>query len=421
MSEQNKSSPAEDERVAPTGSVYHVQDTASLGRYPPRSITTQRPRDTSPLKPSRSSTNLGHAILLAHIRTFSLVFLFMLGLLGIAFYITGRTWQSHEARARSSFDRGEVGQPTVRTPAVVTSRASDELALDLDDEQQAPEASVRTELDTDAMRQAIFMQQRAQSLHAAGRYDDAIERYQEALSIWPHLTQVWAELGRLYLELSQYSRAEVALERAVEADPGNLDLLNDLGVSLLYQNRIGRAMVIFEAVLDLNDSFAPAYFNRALAYLAQDNDPQAEQQLRAFLRLRPNDPQGLKEMAYLQAARGDYEPALTNLRRAIESAPGWVPLFVDAAAVSALMGRLDESIAYLDQIEELTSPEIAYQVYQQPAFRTIRLTEVGSEFESRLAERARELMGTVSYDEDALSPSAPMPSETDTLTTSMSE
>lgn len=370
---------------AETGSVYHRAPQTPRPRSSPP--PPQPAMESVPAPKNRRVSNLGHAIMLSNIRTFSLVALFMCSLLGLAVYLTGHIWQRHKDRVQVE----ETGPPPrIRRTADDLERA--DAMVGRPREQDVPEARVRTELDTEAMRRAVFMQKRAEALVEAGNYDEAINRFKDALDIWPHLTVVWAQLGRAYLAQGDYRRAEIALERAVEADPGNAELLNDLGVAALYRNRPARALELFETVNDLNPRFAPAYFNRALYYLGMEDNEAAEQALDIFLRLRPNDAQALKERAYLHAHRGDYDGALTALRRAMTTAPDWVPLYVDAAAAAALLGRARDALRYLDQVEGFTSPGIVYRIYQQPAFRDVRRTEAGRAFELALAERARELL-----------------------------
>ena len=395
---------ADDATATAAGSVYYRQDPEPKPRYTRR---TETPRAQA--GPAKRPAHLGHAILLSNIRTFTLVTLFMVILAGLAAYITTRTWQSRQEQARSESPRAQPETPPTPEP-----RAPGATGVFMDEpDTDETEPHVRTELDTEAMRRAIFMQQRAESLLEAGDVDEAIRRFRDALDIWPQLTRVWAKLGGAYLETGEFQRAQIALERAAENDPGNPSILNDLGVALLYQNRITQAIELFETVTDMDPQYASAHFNRALCYLAQDDDENAEEALDAFLRLRPNDARALKEKAYLQASRRDYQEALEHLRRALSSAPDWPSLYVDLAATTALMGRADEAINYLDRAEAFTSPSFVYRVYQQPAFREIRLTEAGRSFEERLAERAREMLAAQETEEEPISLTRPMHSAPD--------
>jgi len=391
MSDPRSTSSKRNEDATPpqAGSVYYRQAPE------PRRRSSRRPATPrNPATPQKRNGNLGRAVMLANIRTFGLVALFMFGLLSLALIITGRIWQNRQDRVVSDGEHTLVRteRPVMTLPERVDISPTPTLGLRETDVIMAPRAHVRSELDTEAMRRAVFMQKRAEEFLAEGRYQEAITRFQDALEIWPQLTQVWSQLGQVYLTIQDYARARIALERAVESDPGNPHTLNDLGVSFLYLNRLETALELFETVNDIDPRFARAHFNRALVHMARDELDAADAALDAFLRLQPSNAQALKEKAYLQANRRDYEEALTTLRRALASEPDWVPLHIDLAATAALLGRVDEAFHHLDKAEAFTSPAMAYQILQQPAFREIRLTEAGRQFEQQMAERAREVL-----------------------------
>ncbi len=392
----NESGPLDDAAATHAGSVYHRQHPGPKPRRSPGGVRAATGE-------GKRAPSLGHAILVSNIRTFTLVALFMFALAALAVYFTSRSWQNLQERARAGTHESRPAPAPQRAPPASAG------GVLLDAPSDAPGTPhVRTELDTDAMRRAVFMQKRGEGQLAAGNLAEAIARFRDALEIWPQLTPVWAQLGRAYLETQEFSRAQIALERAVENDPGNPAILNDLGVALLYQNRIAKAIELFETVTDIDPNYASAHFNRALCFLARDEEEQAEEALDAFLRLRPHDARALKEKAYLQASRREYQEALTSLRRALSSAPDWAPLYVDLAATTALMGRVDDAIRYLDRAEGLTSPGVVYRIYQQPAFREIRLTEPGRVFELNLAERARELLAAQEGEDELFSLTQPM-------------
>ena len=268
-----------------------------------------------------------------------------------------------------------------------------------------PAKPLPTELDTERIRRAVFLAKHAQTLEDGGSLPEAIQRYREALEAWPHLNAVWGQLGRAYLKTREFGKAQLALEKAVQGSPGSADMMNDLGASLLYQGQVDRAMNLFEAAVEIDPSYDPSIFNLALCHIARNDRVAARGSLQQFLRLRPSDARALREKAYIDALENQYEAALDALKAAIVEAPDWVLLYFDAAAVSALMGRLDQAIAYLQKAEPLSTPRAVYQIYREPAFREIRLTELGKEFEHELANRVRARMAEGK--EEAIDPHPP--------------
>ncbi|MBU0678107.1 MAG: tetratricopeptide repeat protein [Verrucomicrobia bacterium] len=356
------------------GYLYHKQTPQRRNRFsrkalPPRAVRQDRAPD-----PARK-------VLLSNIRTAVIVAICMFAVLFAAVYIAKRSWDVRQQEASKR-------RPTVLTEA----RGVTVVPMDgeHDEKPGAINRAMRKQLDTEAIRKAVFLAKRAQNLAETGAYDDAIAKYREALEVWPYLTEGWAEIGKLYLYKREFLKAQIALQRAVESDPGAPQTLNDLAVSHLYQAHIDKAMELLQAVIDIDPQYAPPLFNMALCHLARDQRVEARDFLRQFLRLKPGDARALKELAFLDASDGDYRQALTHLKEGIEDSPEWSPLYFDAAAAAALMGDSEEAISLLEKAETLTSPRIAYQMYQQPAFRQIRMIELGKLFEKRLAERARE-------------------------------
>ncbi|HIE11230.1 MAG TPA: tetratricopeptide repeat protein, partial [Kiritimatiellae bacterium] len=324
---------------------------------------------------------IGHRMLVSNIRTFIITAVIMIGFLLLAISVADRIWRLKEGRRAS----GGV----TPTPAADNQHAP---SRDTAPPPGRTPANPATELDPEKLRKAIFLNRSAEALQKAGNLKEAAQRYQEALEVWPYLVDAWAQLGRVFLRLQEFDSAIRALERAVESDPSNPALLNDLGVAYLYRNHIPMAAEFFRAAVDISPDYAPALFNLVLCSLATEDIERACEYLDAYLRMRPDDPRALKEKAYLQAREGKHREALATLKKAIIHNPEWTPLYFDAAAAAALLGSTEDAIRYLEKAELLTTPREVYRVYLQPAFQQVRLTELGQLFERELAERARSVL-----------------------------
>ncbi len=373
------------ERPAPTGGP-HTPPAAQLYHLEPperqRTDEAKKPADQKRWQMVRRT--LAHQIFISNVRTFSIVAGCMLVLFVLALYIARKTWQIKQDHSPPAEAAGPAApaEPPART-----------MPTDAEDSKDGDAAVPQSpQLDTEAMRKAVFLARRGKVLDDAGEYAKAAERYRDALRVWPYLTSVWTSLGRVYLRLGDYRRAQRALERAAENNPNDPSILNDLGVAYLFQNRLRKARDFFTAARDMDSRFPDCHFNLALCHLAEGDLDSAEDSLREFLHIKTDDPRALKELAYIQARRNHYREAFETLRKAISQAPEWPALYFDAAAAAALMGHVEDAINYLEKAEPLSSPAAVYQIYQQPAFKEIRLTDLGADFEKDLAERARRLI-----------------------------
>lgn len=344
---------------------------------PPEEVPDERPAHRrSPIRdPWRH-------ILFVNLRTFLIVAAGMSVFFMLAMFTSIRAWKMKEQRATSTKPVAAQNAEATKSPAIKEP-------IRIDDPNWEFRGGLRKS-DNDSIHTALLLSKRADSLVEAGDAREAIDLYVEALTTWPHLTAARIKLGRLFLTLRDYIRAQEYLEAAVDNDPGSPDLMNDLGVAYFHQRRITTAMKQFKSAIQIDGTFAPSYFNLALCHLSMADQNSARDYLHKYLTLVPEDTRALKQKAFLDASNGDYTNAMTTLQQAIMLDANWPALRFDAAATAALMGRGDEAIAHLQQAEALASPSAVYLVYQQPAFREVRLSESGRAYLKDLVERARQ-------------------------------
>lgn len=363
----------------PTGSTHHLYNKEKRAVRP-----RDRPQDGAK-SPDEAEfeqdnrTNPAMQYMMANLRRFGVVLGGMVVLLFISTLVLRMIWAYSDRKLeRSSTSRSVAPAATPNSTGVLQ-------------QVQAPtNAPNAADLNTEALRRAVFLAKHGEALERSGNRAEAINRYREALDIWPYLTSVWGQLGRLYLLNRDYPRAQIALEKAVENNPGEAPLLNDLGVSYLYQGKTQKARDVFDAAMEVDPQYAPSLFNIALCYVNQNDAGNARDHLVRYLRLKSDDPRALRELAFLDALEKRYDDALEGLENALSYSADWPLLYFDAAAVTALMGRPDQAVSYLEKVEPLTDPATVYRLFQEPAFREIRLTELGKLFEQELAKRARE-------------------------------
>ena len=164
-------------------------------------------------------------------------------------------------------------------------------------------------------RETAALLERAGALRRAGRVDEGIAAYRALLAQEPDLPDSWYNLGWLQRQARQYegsldSYAE-ALKRGVR-DPEEVHL--------------NRAVILSD-------------------HLARHDEAEAE--LEAALKLRPDYLPALLNLGNLHEDRGNREAAQEAYRRALEVAPN------DALALSRLAGSLDASSDSTELIDRL--------------------------------------------------------------------
>jgi tetratricopeptide (TPR) repeat protein len=393
--------PREDEAA---GYLYHEQELSDLPRA--------KRNYASPKKPRRdSNNNMGKRYFLANMRTLALVLIGMGILLGIAWIVSGQPFNYKIAKARK--------QVRKQVTAIDTTMDPDILALEQAltggglPEPKKAETSIDI-VNTDAIRKALWHARLAREALQEGKstifendsqiikdskravqkkkYDQAVTHYKDALNLAPYLFKVWAELGSVYLDMEDYRRAQIALERAVQGDPSQPAVLSKLGLTYLYLDYVPKALEFFETAQEIDPTYAKTRYYSALCYIRLKDHAQARTALEDYLKLESNDPQALKEWAYLLAREGNLTGALDSIKKALSESPDSGDLYFEAAALSALLGRVDDAIRYLEKGEAFTNPARAYKVYQQPAFNKIRSSELGKIYEKELVDRTRRIL-----------------------------
>lgn len=372
-------------RSTSAGSTHHLYHKVKAPPRPRERSSGESVGQTEPEFERDNRTTPAMKYMMANLRRLGYVAGGMVLLLVVSTAVLRMVWAHKDRQVRQPYSKpASVPAHVEPTATGATARAENKAA---------DPTPTSADLNTETLRRAVFLSKHGEALEKAGNYTEAVNRYREALDIWPYLTTVWGQLGRLYLRQRDFPRAQIALEKAVENNPGEADLLNDLGVSYLYQGKIQKARDVFDAAMEVDPLFAPSLFNIALCYINQNDAGHARDHLVRYLRQKPNDPRALRELAFLDALDKRYEEAMDGLENALSYAADWPLLYFDAAAVSALMGRPDQAVNYLEKVEPLTDPATVYRLYQEPAFREIRLTELGKMFEQELAKRARERVG----------------------------
>lgn len=183
--------------------------------------------------------------------------------------------------------------------------------------------------------------QRAASLRRAGRTDEAIAAYEQLLSAEPDRPDSWYNLAWLQRQARRYEQAVAsygeALNRGVRA-PEEVHL-NRAVILSDHLARPGDAETELEAALKLKPDFVPALLNLGNLHEDRGNRTAAEAAYRRALDAAPNDALALSRLAGVSHAPELDEGLAARLREAIGK-PG-ISAADEAGLGFALAGLLD--------------------------------------------------------------------------------
>lgn len=189
----------------------------------------------------------------------------------------------------------------------------------------------------------------------------------------------------LAFERTQHPEAAVdQFRRAIAADPTLRDAHNALAFHYQQQGLLAKAVDAFAAVASLADDYF-AHFNLGFVLIELERYDEAEREFRRCLELDPGDAAAQLELAYIYAARGDYETALNLLTIPRQH-------YYDDWGVFHLLGRC---LFHLQRFDE------ARQAWQQ-SLALAPTPETQLELLSCLqsVERRREFHATISHKDE---------------------
>jgi tetratricopeptide (TPR) repeat protein len=152
-------------------------------------------------------------------------------------------------------------------------------------------------------------------------------------------------LASLLFRTGQFAEARDLLERLLEKNPSSTDLYLHLGETRVRLGDAAGALAAFRKAHELNPGDAAAAFGFARALELSGQRQFAASAYEEVLKIDPNDPRALNNLAYLKADMGvDLDRALTMAQKAVESMPGQTGCLDTLAMVYNKRGLSDVAI-----------------------------------------------------------------------------
>lgn len=136
---------------------------------------------------------------------------------------------------------------------------------------------------------AEFLFRRADELDQdPNTYDQAVALYREAIRLKPDFADAIINLGNVYARKGLYDLAVETYRKALACDNCPSEGYYNLGYVLMDRGSdLSEVLALFKKSLELNDTFADAHFNIALAYERNDQYQEAQRHWRKYVELEP--------------------------------------------------------------------------------------------------------------------------------------
>ncbi|MEE2750035.1 MAG: sulfotransferase [Myxococcota bacterium] len=187
----------------------------------------------------------------------------------------------------------------------------------------------------------------------------------------------FARIGRSFYNERRFADACSAFHSAVLLEPGNLNFVSDLGVSLLAAGNVEAAVEWLQRAVEMNATDAGLWTNLAVAWAACGRVSEPLDCYRRSLELEPGRVSTwlklgshLLEMRQISDANECFEQVLSMSPENLEAQVG-------QARVLERLGRLDEALALLVKIEPRAGSSVSFVLLVASICRTMRKPQRG--------------------------------------------
>lgn len=155
----------------------------------------------------------------------------------------------------------------------------------------------------------------ASGYYGLGNLGVALEEVNEALRADPNYGPAHNVAGLIYAGLKEDRLAQQSFERALSINPLDSDANNNYGLFLCQRKHEGAAIKYFLAALrnPLYQNPDRSYFNAGVCSRRRGDTAAAEGYFQSALKVRPNQPQALYQLADLEYLRGNFAEAKVYL------------------------------------------------------------------------------------------------------------
>jgi tetratricopeptide (TPR) repeat protein len=158
---------------------------------------------------------------------------------------------------------------------------------------------------------------------ALDQVERAIAHYHEALHLAPNDAKIRYNLGTLLLQQGRAADAAAQFEQTVKRDPAHAEAHNNLGAALLSLGDVAAGAGHFTAALELNPDHAAALGNLGYALILMDRVDEGIARLRRALVLNRDLQDAHYHLARALTRRGELREATDHHREALRLAPDW--------------------------------------------------------------------------------------------------
>ncbi len=204
---------------------------------------------------------------------------------------------------------------------------------------------------------AEALEERAMTLLALKRYDDAIETCKKLLLAKPNYAYAYNMMGFAQHSSGQFEKAVASYDRVLALAPDSAEILSDKGASLLGLKRFDEALACFDRAVALNAQIADIHNNRGNAFKELGRIEESLACYDQALALNPDYGEAHNNRSLALNHLERYEEGLASVDRALVLIPNFADAHSNRGILLRGLKRYDEALASFDAAIAL-KPEV---------------------------------------------------------------
>ena len=153
------------------------------------------------------------------------------------------------------------------------------------------------------------------AFEALAQYPKAVDAFERAISVAPYDALLWQELGQVYIKQGQRERATEALKRSLVLDPAVPQTHQLLGTVWMKEDP-ARAETFFREAIRIQPEYPQALTNLAVLLSEMNRTEEAAFNFERAIRLRPNYALAHLNYGVMLRNLGHVDAAIQHARRA---------------------------------------------------------------------------------------------------------
>ena len=231
----------------------------------------------------------------------------------------------------------------------------------------------------------------------------AIATFTRALERDPGSDMAYADRAMAHYWNDEFEQAERDSEKAERLNRSNAVVYRVRGLLAMDREQYADALAAFTRSIQLNGDNSFTYYQRGLAYEADNQNEQARADAEQAIKLHPtHTPSAYALLARLYQAKGERDKAAEQAEALIAALPDRAHSYVSAAQILARLGRNDAALAVLDRGIK-ASPDIMLHLKRAQLLPAADITGRRAAIQAALAMNPRAvdallLRGQLEYD-----------------------